>query len=321
MSIYLDYISTAEMIKKMDNVYILTHQSPDGDTIGSGFALYYALTDMGKKAKVLCSDTFHKKYSYITDGYKDTDFTPDYIVSTDVADAKLLGDLKEPYGDKVYLCIDHHISNVEYSKYLLVSPNSSANCEVMYKLLKTMGIKLTEIIAKCLYTGIATDTGCFKFSNCNAETHWITSEIMSTFPSINYAEINRLMFDVKSLARIKAEREALDNIIYYLDGQVSVLCITNEMITRLNMSLDDFEGLTGLSTQTEGVEVGITMKEIKKDTFKISLRSVNEVNVSKVCQKFGGGGHIKAGGCKIENTPAKNIIKMLVDTISEELNQ
>lgn len=320
MSIYLDYVSTGEMLKKMDNIYILTHQSPDGDTIGSGFALYYVLTDMGKNAKVLCSDTFHKRYSYITDSYKDTDFTPNYIVATDVADTKLLGKLKESYGDNIHLCIDHHISNVEYSKYLLVSPNSASNCEVMYRLFKAMGIKFTEQIAKCLYTGIATDTGCFKFSNCNAETHKITSEIMEKFPNINYAEINRLMFDVKSLARIRAEREALDNITYYLDGKVSVLCITNEMINRLNMSLDDFEGLTGLSTQTEGVEVGITMKEMEKDTFKISLRSVNNVNVSKICQKFGGGGHIKAGGCKIDNTPSGEVINMLVNAISEELN-
>lgn len=320
MSIYLDYVSAGEMLKKMDNVYILTHQSPDGDTIGSGFALYYVLTDMGKNAKVLCSDTFHKRYSYITDAYKDIDFTPNYIVATDVADTKLLGSLKESFGDNIHLCIDHHISNVEYSKYLLVSPNSASNCEVMYKLFKTMRIKFTEQITKCLYTGIATDTGCFKFSNCNAETHKITAEIMDKFPNINYAEINRLMFDVKSLARIRAEREALDNISYYLDGKVSVLCITNEMINRLNMSLDDFEGLTGLSTQTEGVEVGITMKEMEKDTFKISLRSVNDVNVSKICQKFGGGGHIKAGGCRIDNKPSKEVIKMLVDTISEELN-
>ena len=319
MSIYLDYVSTAEILKKLDNVYILTHQSPDGDTIGSGFALYYALTDMGKNAKVLCSDSFHKRYSYITDGYKDLDFQPDYIVSTDVADTKLLGTFNQPYGDSVYLCIDHHISNKEYSKYLLLSPNSSANCEVMYKLLKTMGIKFTETIAKCLYTGIATDTGCFKYSNCNWETHKITSKIMEEFPKINYAEINRLMFDVKSLARIRAEREALDNITYYLDGKVSVLCITNEMINRLNLSLDDFEGLTGLSTQTEGVEVGITMKEMEKDTFKISLRSVNDVNVSDICQKFGGGGHVKAGGCKINNTSSEDAIKMLVDAIGEVL--
>ncbi len=320
MSIHLDYAQTGELIKNIDNVYILTHQSPDGDTIGSGFALYYALTNMGKNAKVLCSDKFHKRYDFITQNYNDTDFQPKYIISTDVADTKLLGSLKELYKNDIYLCIDHHISNMEYSKYLLLSANSSANCEVVYKLFKAMGVTLTEQIAKCLYTGIATDTGCFKFSNCNAETHRIVSEIMEIFPNINYAEINRLMFDVKSHARIRAEREALDNITYYLDGKVSVICITNEMINRLNMSLDDFEGLTGLSTQTEGVEVGITMKEMEKDTFKISLRSVNDVNVSKVCQKFGGGGHIKAGGCKIDNTPAKKVISMLVDAIAEELN-
>ena len=151
MSIHLDYAQTGELIKNIDNVYILTHQSPDGDTIGSGFALYYALTDMGKNAKVLCSDKFHKRYDFITQNYNDTDFQPEYIISTDVADTKLLGSLKELYKNDIYLCIDHHISNMEYSKYLLLSANSSANCEVVYKLFKAMGVTLTEQIAKCLY--------------------------------------------------------------------------------------------------------------------------------------------------------------------------
>jgi len=320
MSTHINYEIAGDMLKNFDNVYILTHQSPDGDTTGSGFALYYALISMGKKAKVLCSDDFNHKYNYITKDYIDLDFQPDYIVSTDVADNKLLGTLNEQYGDKVYLCIDHHISNVEYSKYLLLSPNSSATCEVVYKLLKIMGVPLNENIAKSLYTGIATDTGCFKFSNCNAETHRIVSEIMEQFPNINYAQINRLLFDVKSISRIRAEREALDNIQYYLKGKCAVLCITNEMITRLNMSLDDFEGITGLSTQAEGVEVGVTMKETEKDTFKISMRSVGEVNVSNICKKFGGGGHVKASGCKIQNIPYQEVINMIVNAISEELS-
>ncbi len=320
MSIKLNYQQTAEILKDLDYVYILTHQSPDGDTIGSGLALYYTLTSMGKKAKVLCSDSFHHKYDYITKDYVDLEFTPKYIVSTDVADTKLLGSLNEPYGDKVYLCIDHHISNKEYSKYLLVSPNSSANCEVVYTLFKTMGIKISEIVAKCLYTGIATDTGCFKFSNCNAETHRIVSEIMEQYPNIDYATINRVLFDIKSPSRLNAEKEAMSNISYYLDGKCTVVCITQDMIKRLNLSLDDFEGITAISTQVEGVCVGITMKEMEKDTFKVSLRSVSDVDVSKVCAKFGGGGHVKAGGCKLENISCDDAIKQLVDAVSEELS-
>lgn len=319
MSNHINYQIAGYLISRHDNVYILTHQSPDGDTIGSGLALYYALTGMGKKARVLCSDKFHHRYKYITDGYVDLDFQPEYIISTDVADTKLLGSLEELYGDKVDLCIDHHISNLEYAKNLLVSPHSSANCEVVYRLLKQMQVPFTEQIAKCLYTGIATDTGCFKFSNCNFETHKIAGAIMEEFPKVNYGEINRILFDVKSVARIKVEREALDSIQYFLGGKCAIICITNEMVNRLNVSSDDFEGIAGISTQTEGVEVGIVMKEMKKGTFKVSLRSVNDVNVSKIAQNFGGGGHIKASGCRFVGISSDEVIQKLVNAVSEEL--
>ena len=169
---------TAEFLKTHDNYYILTHQSPDGDTLGSGFALCYALRGMGKNANVLCSDEFPKRYHYMYADYEPQKFSPETIVAVDVADSKLLGTKLAQYGDYVDLCIDHHISNTEYAKRLLIYPDASAACEVLYRVLSEMETELNKNIAACLYTGISTDTGCFKYGNTTRLAHIIAAKLM-----------------------------------------------------------------------------------------------------------------------------------------------
>lgn len=136
---------TADFLKAHDNYYILTHQSPDGDTMGSGFGLCYALRKIGKKANVICSDEFPKRYYFMHDIYEPQKFSPETIVAVDVADTKLLGPKLAQYGSYVDLCIDHHISNTEYAKQLLVYPDAAAACEVIYRVLAEMEIPLTSL--------------------------------------------------------------------------------------------------------------------------------------------------------------------------------
>ncbi len=296
----IDFSQAGEIIRSCEDVYILCHQNPDGDTLGSGFALWNALKDMGKRAKVLCSDGFPKRYNFLYEGYTAEEFEPKTIIAVDLADTTLFGDKLKEYADKVDLCIDHHHTNKDYAKNLLLLPNAPAACEVMYKLFKACGIPLSDIIAKCLYTGIATDTGCFKFESTTSETHIITADLMNY--KIDYALVNRLMFDIKTRERLIIEGEVLSDMAVILDGKCAMIAITSEMINRTGIEQAGYDGIASLPLQVEGVEVGVTIKQRDENAFKISMRSASYADVSAICQTFGGGGHVRAAGCLIHGT-------------------
>lgn len=288
----------AKFLMTHDNYYILTHQSPDGDTMGSGFALCYALRSIGKSANVLCSDEFPRKYKFMYEDYEPQKFSPDTIVAVDVADERLLGSRLQGYCGYVDLCIDHHVSNTHYAKRLLVYPEAAAACEVLYRVLFEMKIAFGKLIAECLYTGIATDTGCFKYGNTTKLSHIIAASLMDC--GIDAERINREMFDVKSKARLMVEQYVISAMEYYMDDKCAMAAITLETIEKLGLAQDELEGIAGMSVQPEGVQVGVIIKEKTPGKFKISLRSAADVDVSEICRKLGGGGHVKAAGCTIE---------------------
>lgn len=295
----ISYEETAEFLRNNDNFYILTHANPDGDTVGSGFGLCYILRKMGKNANVMCSDEFPSRYDYMYEGYVPQKFSPDTIVAVDVADKKLLGPRYFQYGDFVDLCIDHHISNMNYAKRTLVEPDAAAACQVIFKLVQSTGLcEFDKRIAECLYTGIATDTGCFKFDCTSPETHLAAAELMKY--DIPAGRINRRMFDEKSKARIKVEQYISNTMEYYLDDKCSIAAITLEEMERAGLPKDELEGLAALTTSLESIEVGIIIRQKEEKKFKVSMRSTGDVDVSAICRKFEGGGHVKAAGCTME---------------------
>lgn len=297
----INYKQAAAIIRSCDNVHILTHQSPDGDTLGSGFALYFALTAMNKKAAVICPDGVPARYAFIKKGYRDPgEFEPDYVIAVDIADPELMGDVKEKYIGRVQLCIDHHISNVMYAENTLLNGSASACCEVMYKLFAEMGTELDDNIARCLYTGIATDTGCFKYSCTTQDSHRMAAELIGY--NINFARINREMFDIKSRERIQLEQHILNNMEVYFGNRCAVLFITEQLRERLNVPNEELDGLAGLPLQVQGLEVAVTFKEKKSNEYKISMRSTGRINVSQICQILGGGGHVNAAGCLVKGS-------------------
>lgn len=290
---------TIEFLKNCDNVYIFTHQSPDGDCIGSGFALHDFFKSMGKRSAVLCSDKFPDKFNFITDTENNADFTPETFITVDVADKKLMGKYEELYGDKINLCIDHHVSNKDYAERTFLRADDAAACQVLYRLFCAMSFELSDYSAACLYTGMATDTGCFKYENTSAETHEIIGEIMRHH-NLKYAEINRSMFDIKSKARMILESKFVDFMEEYLDNKLIIAAVTLDMMNEIGIDYDEFEGLAPMTIQLEGTEVGVLIKEREPNVFRCSFRSADSVNVSEICRTLGGGGHAKAAGCTIE---------------------
>lgn len=315
----IDYNEAADILKNCGNAYVLIHQSPDGDCVGAGHTIYHMFRAMGKKAKILCSDEISDRFAFIKKDYEDEDFEPDIIISADVADDKLLGSLREEYGDKVELCIDHHISNNGYAAKTLVNPDASATCEVLYEIIKILGIPVTGAMAACIYTGIATDTGCFKYENAGARCHEIAAELKRSV-KINYARINRDMFDVKSIGRLKMEKSVIDIMEFYLDGKCTMICVTTDILDKMGVDAAELDGIAGLPLQVEGVEVGVTIKQRDENSYKISMRSANDVNVSDICAMLGGGGHIKAAGCLLHGT-MDEVKKQIVDAVAKGLEQ
>lgn len=314
---YIGFSEAETFIRNCKDAVIITHRSPDGDCVGAGFAMKEILKQLGIRSRVVCHDVFPKRYDFLTEVGAGEEFEPQTIIAVDIADTKLMGRYQEIYGDKVQLCIDHHISNKNYAEKTLLRAEASAACEVIYDLAKFMGIKITEHCAKCLYTGMATDSGCFKFQCATAHTHEVVAEIMREYSNINFAKINRNMFEVKSYGRIKLESEFNNIAETYLDGKLCIIAVTKDMMNTLGVSDEELEGFASLTIQYEGVEVGIFMRE-RQDDYKCSFRSADEVNVSKICELFNGGGHIKASGCNISGN-LDDIKKQFVEAVKNAL--
>lgn len=294
MSRKVTAVEVARFLEQRDNYIILTHASPDGDTLGSGFALCSALREIGKKANVVCADEIPKKFQYLT--VEPLDFEIRTVVSVDVADEKLLGDLRETYQGKIELSIDHHDTNKQYAELLYCDAKAAAACECIYRVICELQVNITPHIANCIYTGIATDTGCFKFSNTTAETHIIAAELIKL--KADYAKINYALFEQKSCGRIAMERLVLERLELFFDNKVAVITITEEMLQSTDCDRSEFDSITAIPRQIEGVLIGIAIKEKSDGKFKVSVRTNEPFDAAKICSAFGGGGHIRAAGCE-----------------------
>lgn len=295
----IDLQEAVEFLKSNDDYLILMHANPDGDTLGCGFALCGALQRIGKRAKAVCPEEIPHRFDYLFAAAEAQEFEPKTIVCVDVADSKLLGDMRE-LGEKAELCIDHHETNTDYAKRTLVEPDYAAACELIYEVINALGVPFDKELANCVYTGAATDTGCFKFSNTTPQTHLIAAEMMKF--GAEFAMINYVNFDLKTQGRIKLEQEVLNNIKYFEDGRVALVTVTLELLNSIpDIDSDDIGALANIPRQIEGVDVGICIKEKKPGVFKASMRTSSLVNAAEVCAGLGGGGHARAAGCSFES--------------------
>ena len=300
MSKRVSVSEAAALLTAADRILILIHHFPDGDTIGSGFALCHALQSLGKTARVLCHDAIPEKYNYMVSAVLQPDFEPDFICAVDVADSKLLGESLQVYADRVDLCIDHHGSHREFEKQLLLDASMGANAMIMLQVIEAMDVTVDQTIADCLYTGIATDTGCFKYSNTTPLTHRMAAQLMEA--GAQAEPINRMMFDIKSRARMQLEKLALQSISFYDHDRTAVMCVTTDMIRESGAEENDMEGLSPLTRQIEGVWVGVMLREKADGDYKVSIRTGTHADAAAICGLLGGGGHPRAAGCTLSGS-------------------
>lgn len=286
-------------LRGAEDVLILCHKNPDGDTIGCAGALCLALKALGKNAAVLCSDPIPSLYDFMGLELFDSSFTPGFVVAVDVASIQLFGDRNnvQKYAEHVDLCIDHHASNSGYAYETLLDPGAAAACELMIDVIEEMGVPLTPAIADCLYTGISTDTGCFRFSSTTARTHKAAARAMEA--GANIEMLNARLFESRSRGRIEIEKMALESLEYFFDGRCAMICLTWDQIVTSGVAGAELEDLTSLPRSIEGVEVGLTLRQQKDGSYRISIRTAGAVDACAIARHLGGGGHARAAGCEI----------------------
>ncbi len=300
-------------LEQMDDIAVLCHRNPDGDTLGCAFALKYMLEQLGKRVRVESHDGFPKQYSYMYPENQ-SEFEPKFVVAVDVADEELLGSSMDKYKGRVDLCIDHHSSNKHYAKEWCVRSDNAAAAEIMEDICAGLsGVKLTKLIADCIYTGVSTDTGCFRYSNTTAHSHEVAGRMFAA--GCDFKMINRVMFELKSPSRIAIEKEVLSTMEYHFDKKFALVYITREMMERAGALDSELEEIASMPRQIEGVLVGATLRQ-RDDGYKISLRSGEEIDSAELCGRLGGGGHRCASGCFVKGSleEAKKAIIAVVGT-------
>lgn len=295
----LNCVEAAALLQNWDHVLVLSHASPDGDTLGSAAALLRGLSSLGKQVSFCCSDEVPEKFSYLFAGLLLEDpACAQHVMTVDVADAALLGGLKEQYAGKIELAVDHHGTHKPFAERRWVEPDSAAAAELVWLLLQELGVTLTPVMASCIYTGLATDTGCFLYRSATPRTHLIAAETMRA--GANAGEINQKLFESKSRAQVAAEQLVLSNMEYFCGGKCALIQLPRSVYEQTGASESDLEGVASLPRQIEGVLLGVTMKEREDGTIKASLRAAPPADAAALCKKFGGGGHTGAAGCSFE---------------------
>lgn len=313
----VDIKTTSELLRDHDNFLILAHQKPDGDTFGAAFALCWALESLGKKARVQCADGFSGRYSFLYGEYEpDLSFEPGFIITADIADLSLVSPDASEYEDKVDLCIDHHKSNTLYAKHTLLDVEAPAASQTICEVLWELGISFTPKIAGAVFTGLSTDTGCFKYSNVTAKTHRIAAQMIDL--GADHTNINKLMFDTKSRGALIVDRLMIESVRFFFDGRCSLAVLPADVMSRCGVTEEELDGVSAFPIRIQGVYVGIMIRVKPDNLYRISIRTVSPVDATAVCEPFGGGGHVNAAGCTLSGD-LDDVIARILDAVQKEL--
>ena len=305
-----------EEIKKANNIVILTHETPDGDAIGSSMAMKHAIEGLGRNVDVIIPD-FSDCFKFLPgteDIKRESDIQRyDLAIALDCADYKILKGY-DPYFEKAKnkIVIDHHGSNKMYGDINFVNPVAPACCQILVGMFEYMGIDIDKKIGECIIAGIITDTGGFNY-NVTAETFEFAADILRK--GVDTSEVYKKVMQTKTKANFELNRLASERMEFFFDGKVAFTYITLEDEERFNAKTGDHEGLVDIGRCIEGVEASVFLHENKgkQDGFKLSLRSSEYVNVSDICIMFGGGGHTRAAGAWIPGTVEQIKEKVLTE--------
>lgn len=303
-----------QLVKKSNSIAVLAHVNPDGDSIGSILGLGLALKKVHSNIDILSSDDFPGKFMFLPGAHhvvapKTCIKDYDLVFVLDCGDAGRLGDNKLILGKSTVVNIDHHISNNSFGDINIVDAGASSTCEIVYRIIKEdLSIQVDKDIATCLYTGIVSDTGSFRYDSTSPYTLRHAAELMEL--GADTAEISMQLYHCNSLNSVRFLAAALKELEIFLNGSVAFITIRLEDIAAYNVRQEEMEGLVNYCRDIEGVEVAVSLRELEDSSTKVSFRGKSNFDVNQLAGIFGGGGHKKASGATISMKPsaAKELI-------------
>ena len=326
----LTFNEVCEALATPKSTLILFHARPDGDAVGSAFALKLLLEAAGSRAWCVCANEVPQRLKFLSEGIQESavisaipaDFNAERIVTVDTASPAQLGDLLPEFGERIDLMIDHHSKGEPYADYFVAFGVAAAG-EIVFDLSRAFlerGViaALPEKLDFCLYAAISSDTGCFKYSNVTPQTHIRSAELLNS--GIDTARINQLLFDSKSMEVLAVEKAGFETLKMFHGGRIAVVFFTYEMKEKLGVLDEHLETLIDVARSVEGVEVAVAIRQPSPEkVFRVSTRSSGTVDVSVVCSYFGGGGHVRASGCTVIADSIGHVADLVVGQIEKQM--
>lgn len=307
-------------LRTHDDILLIAHVSPDGDTLGSCFALYGALIELGKHIQVVCEDPVPAIYRFLpfSDQLKPPEqaLPAEAVVSVDCADLARTGRCEAIFrAANATLNIDHHGTNDRYADENYVQ-KAGATGELIFNVIACMKITLNKNIASCLYAAITTDTGNFSYSNTTPDTMRIAADILDTGIDLPY--LNRCLFRTVPFHKLKLHALAVSKTELYEYGRIGISYITMEEIRSCGATNEDTEGIIDSIRDIDSVEVAALLRESEDGLVRVSLRGKSCADVSKIATRFGGGGHRLAAGCTLQ-APVQEAANQILECAKELL--
>ncbi len=306
-----------QVLREHRRFAILSHVRPDGDALGSQLALALSLQQLEKDVRVWNEDGILEKYSFLPRAELLTkppsnSEDVDVAIALDTAIQSRLGTvLAAIRSAKIWINIDHHLSNPGYGDMVIVDPSAPATGEIIFRLIKSQGLPLNHDIAENLYAAISTDTGSFQYPKTSARTFEIAAELVRV-GNLDVGQISQQLYENYPRRRLELLRELLRTMRFSECGRVASFSLTLKTAANLTVLPEDNEGLIDHLRAIRGVIVAVFFEELADGKVRISMRSKDEaIDVCAICQKFGGGGHALAAGARVRGSLAEVEAKVL----------
>jgi phosphoesterase RecJ-like protein len=314
----------ARFIRESDDFLVVSHLSPDGDAISSTSAIGLILQSFGKTYTLINEGRTPDKFRSLLAGQPIIDYSKEapartftHVIAVDCADISRIGEVRRLFAEEVQLLnIDHHSTNDGYGTTNLLKPDAAATVEVIYELVETLQIPWTKPLATCIYAGLLTDTGGFRYSSTTPAVMAIAERMLRE--GAEGAQLAEQLLEKMTYSQVMLLKEALSTLSFTEDRKAAWVYVTAEMLKTIGASDEDTEGLVNIPRNVDGVEVGLMFKQKEDQTVKVSLRSGGQVNVAQLAKSFGGGGHIRAAGCTVQGT-LEEVIQKVVEAVKAAL--